>query len=85
MEITIKQYREQNGLSQEGFGVLIGVSQAAVDRYEKLDRRPRKNIMKKIIEVTRGLVTANSFYPPEPVSKRRPKQNSTADVNNKNA
>lgn len=73
---TLREYINQNNLSQVEFGELIGVSQPAVDRYIDGDRIPRPKIMEKISKVTGGEVTANDFYGLSK-SKHKAKANST--------
>lgn len=58
----IANYLEQQNLSQAGFGEIIGVSQAAVERYVNGKRIPEPEIMTRIAESTKGAVTANDFY-----------------------
>ena len=41
----------------------IGATQAAVSRYANGKRTPRPALLSKIVEVTKGRVTANDFLP----------------------
>lgn len=45
-------YREQNGLTQDGLGKLIGVEPATISRWEQRKRTPRGDDLKKICAVT---------------------------------
>jgi|GEM_PF-2636393 len=47
--------RELAGLSQEDVGVLLGVSQACVGRYEAGQRRPRGDLLVRYAGVLRDL------------------------------
>ena len=47
--------RERAGLSQEGVGALLGVSQACVGRYEAGQRRPRGDLLVRYAGVLRDL------------------------------
>ncbi len=40
----------------------LGISEASLSRYLSGDRVPKPEIMKKIIEVTNGIVNPQSFY-----------------------
>ncbi len=46
----------------EEFGILIGVSHAAVSRYCHGKRRPRIGILHRIMDITGGKVRANDFW-----------------------
>ena len=51
----------QRGITREAFAALIDVEAPTVTRYANGDRVPRPRIMRRIIEVTEGQVTANDF------------------------
>lgn len=61
-DMTLVQYLQQTGISQSKFAEIIGVSQMAVNRYCRGNRVPNSIIMRRILEETRGKVTANDFY-----------------------
>lgn len=60
--MKLGDYIEMKNLSQADFGRIVGVSQAAIDRYVRGARRPRYDIIPKIVNATNGKVTANDFY-----------------------
>ena len=47
-EPLIKAWREQLGITQQELAARMGVSQAAVVKYERPDARPRKSTRRKI-------------------------------------
>lgn len=59
--MNIRDYRELKGLSQAQFAALIRVSGAALSRYES-GRVPSPKVMRRIIAVCNGAVTADDFY-----------------------
>lgn len=52
------------GISERQFGAQIGVSQAAVNRYVRGHRIPRRDVIDKIARVTDGAVTVVDFFGP---------------------
>lgn len=48
---TIKKIRLALDMTQEGFGKLLGVTQAAIGNYESNIRSPKLNICYKIIKL----------------------------------
>lgn len=56
-EHPITRYRDRHGLSQTEFGALLGVSDAAVSRWEAGLRVPQLSTMWRIEAVTGGEVT----------------------------
>jgi transcriptional regulator with XRE-family HTH domain len=74
--MKLGEYINQKKLSQEAFGNLIEVSQAAVARFVNGQRMPRREIILRIAQITGGLVTANDFYElPTKKSKQSKKKN----------
>lgn len=62
MCIKLKQYLEENGLSQREFGERIGVRQSVVSRWVSGKAYPDWECsLPRIIKVTGGKVDANSF------------------------
>ena len=58
----LKQYLEENGLSQREFGERIGVRQSVVSRWVSGKAYPDWECsLPRIIKVTGGKVDANSF------------------------
>lgn len=60
--MRLRTYRDQQGLTQDELGALIGVSGVTVSRYEVGARIPGKAEMLRIVEVTGHAVTPNDFY-----------------------
>lgn len=58
--MTLKEYLEENDLTESAFADLVKVSQAAVNRYCN-GRMPQHKVLKVIVEQTGGRVTANDF------------------------
>jgi len=56
-------YLKKNELSYDDFGALIGCSGTSVYRYAVGLRIPAPRVMRRIIEVTQGELSANHFYP----------------------
>lgn len=59
--MSLREYLDQKQLTPEAFGGQIGVSRITVGRYLDGTRRPSWKVLPRIIEVTDGQVTANSF------------------------
>lgn len=57
----LADYLKTNGISDDDFGQLIGVTRQAVHRYKTFDRFPERPVLTKIFEVTAGAVTPNDF------------------------
>ena len=56
-------YLERKKITPAEFGRLLGLkSRASVLRYISGERKPADDIMAKIKKVTKGAVTADSFY-----------------------
>jgi predicted transcriptional regulator len=64
-------YQMKYGLSVGGLAAHIGVTEQALHRYMHRGRIPQTAVMKRIIAVTGGEVTANDFYLAAPARKRR--------------
>ena len=60
--MKLSEYLENQGLSQEGFGRLIGVTQQAVERYVSGARVPRPEVIRRIVDATDGAVEPNDFF-----------------------
>lgn len=60
-KMKLKHYRKKHGLTLEAMAEQVGVSEAAMSRYEN-GRVPAKEVMDRIIAVTNGAVQPNSFY-----------------------
>jgi transcriptional regulator with XRE-family HTH domain len=59
--MDLKEYLKTENLSVQEFAALTGVSTGAVLKWVRGDRFPRRDALKKISDVTNGLVTANDF------------------------
>lgn len=59
--MTLRQYLALTGLTQQQFAMQIGASQGAVSRYVIGLRMPRREHLRRIIEVTDGAVTPTDF------------------------
>lgn len=60
--MTLQQYRKRKKLTLEAMAALIGLkSPTSVFNYEN-GQIPRKKIIDRIEEVTKGLVKAKDFY-----------------------
>lgn len=60
--MKLKAWRKANQISQCEAARLIGVSAAAVCRYEAGERVPDRRVMAVIISVTEGQVGPGDFY-----------------------
>lgn len=60
--MKLREWREKKGWSQEELAErLPGVPQESVSQWENDGRMPRKVVLKAIMELTNGKVTANDF------------------------
>lgn len=59
--MELKAYLVAKTISEEAFARLIGVKQSAVNRYCQFKRTPKPKVMREIMRVTKGKVTANDF------------------------
>lgn len=59
--MRLQEYLTTNSVSRADFAVQIGVSTESVRRYLN-GRVPESSVMCKIIEATRGQVSANDFF-----------------------
>ena len=60
--MTLKQYLERHGISQEAFAEKIGVKRLSVARYIHNGRVPRPAIAKRIVKATKGAVQLKDLY-----------------------
>ena len=64
MDRTIMQlrvWRTGKGLTLDQVGELLSTTGISVGRYERHDRMPDRDMLRKIVEITDGEVTANDF------------------------
>jgi transcriptional regulator with XRE-family HTH domain len=59
--MQLAAYLKMNGISDEDFGQIIGVSRQAVHRYKTFGRSPKRETLALILEATGGAVTPNDF------------------------
>ena len=62
--MTLREYLEKHNLAQHEFAEHVGVRENTVHRWIAGTLRPGWRKMAKIVEVTGGKVTADSFLPP---------------------
>lgn len=61
--MDLKTYLKRKKITPSEFGRMLGLkSRASVPRYISGERKPDADIMAKIKEITKGAVTADSFY-----------------------
>lgn len=61
--MKLSAYLDAKKISLTKMAESLGVSVQAVWQYTHTDRVPRPDIMTKIVEVTKGAVQPNDFYP----------------------
>lgn len=59
---TLDAWLTERGMTEQAFGLEIGVSQAAVHRYRTGKRLPKPEVMARIRQATAGEVGPHSFY-----------------------
>ena len=57
------KYREAHGLSRKQLADALNVSHVSVYRIEHGQQRPSYDLLRRIMELTGGEVTANDFVP----------------------
>ena len=65
----LRAYRETVGLTCTAFAKKLGVTPAALSRWEARKRNPSFNRIRQIQELTGGAVSANDFMPAEPQAR----------------
>ena len=60
--MKLNEYMREHSLSARNLAAELGVSVTALNRYRNGQRIPERSVMKKIMDLTGGSVTANSFY-----------------------
>jgi len=61
--MTLLQWRKSKKMSRAELAKLLGLSNPTVIyRYETGARVPRPEIMKRIVQLTKGEVSANDFF-----------------------
>lgn len=60
--MRLKTYLEVMKISPAEFGEMVGASEPGVLKWARGDRVPRKEAMRKILEVTDGAVGPSDFF-----------------------
>lgn len=60
--MTLTDYMNAHGLSDEDFAAKIGVNRTTVSRLRRTNQRPAFATMNAIVSATGGQVTANDFW-----------------------
>ncbi|MDD1434619.1 helix-turn-helix domain-containing protein [Rhizobiales bacterium 3FA27D7] len=61
--MKLSEYLSVNNLTDEAFGVLVGMSQSQISRIKRGISKPSWESLATIDHVTKGSVTANDFVP----------------------
>lgn len=60
--MNLKEWREKQGWTQEELASkLKGVPRESICQWESGQCMPRRSVLKQVIEITKGKVTANDF------------------------
>lgn len=62
--MKLAAYIKLTGDTYHSFGIRVGVTRRAVQKWVSRERFPRPQQLSQIIEVTAGAVTADDFLPP---------------------
>jgi transcriptional regulator with XRE-family HTH domain len=57
---------EHHGGKSISFSQATGISESAISRYLSGKSFPRQEHLRRIVQATKGRVTANDFFPPIP-------------------
>ncbi len=60
--MNLKDYLKLYNITKLNFSESLGISNVSLSRYISGERLPEKKILKKIFEISGGLVDANDFY-----------------------
>lgn len=60
--MKLRDYLQARGTRQLDFAKSIGVDPSSVCRYLSGEREPRADIARKIVKVTKGMVTLEDSY-----------------------
>ena len=71
--MKLDAFLRERELTEDEFAELIGVSQQAVNRYRRGDRRPDWGVLQKIVKATDGTVQPSDFFT-EPKDEGGPRQ-----------
>ena len=75
--MRLKDYCKKEGISQEAFSYLIGVSPSHVCQIIKGIRNPSIHLIRKIEEVTNGLVKVSDLFHPKSPSRLKSRKKKT--------
>ncbi len=70
--MTLSEYLKSNGLTDDKFAALVGMSQSQITRLKNGLSRPSWDTVEKIFAATGGVVNAASWQAPAPA--REPAQ-----------
>ena len=59
--MTLLDYLQKHGLSQQALGDRLGLTQSTISRYVSGERMPKREHLRRIMEETGGLVTPTDF------------------------
>jgi transcriptional regulator with XRE-family HTH domain len=62
MKTNLRNWRIEKGLTLDALAASISASKSMVSKWERGTAIPRRQSMQKILEVTEGQVTAESFF-----------------------
>lgn len=60
--MKLYQWRKKENKTQQELATELGTTQAIYQKWESGETIPRPESMQKIVEYTKGEVTANDFY-----------------------
>ncbi len=60
--MKLRDFMMAREMSEAQFGRLLGIGQATINRYARGERIPRPEVMRRIVEVTDGMVGPADFY-----------------------
>jgi len=60
--MRLKKWMTQKSINDEQLSQMLGISRPAVTMYRNDQRIPKKEIMIKLRQITKGEVSPNDFY-----------------------
>jgi len=57
----LRRYRSEHGLSRRQVAEAVGVDEMSIGRYERGERMPRRQVLKRLIAMSGGQLTADDF------------------------
>lgn len=64
--MTLSEWLKAKDVTTSAFAEQIGVKRQSVHRYLEGERLPRRDVLAKIHQATKGAVTANDFLSSQP-------------------